>query len=80
MKRCNYYVGCYGFEETKSGFKTMRVVTSINQNETPLFEMNVDPLEFTSEEADVCMRKLIDKGYVAVTLRVPHNRPFMCQN
>ena len=80
MKRCKYYVGCYGFEGTTSGFKTMRVVTKINQNEAPLFEMNVAPLEFTSEEADTYMRKLIDKGFVAVTIRIPHDRPFMCRN
>jgi len=80
MKKCRYYVGCYGFEETKSGFKTMRIVTSINQYENPLFAMDDAPLEFTSEEADTYMRKLIDKGFVAVTLRVPHDRPFMCKN
>jgi hypothetical protein len=80
MKKCEYYVGCYGFERTSSGFKTMRTVTSINQNGVPLFEMNVDPLVFTSEDADKYMRKLIEYGYVAVVMRVPHNRPYMCRN
>ena len=81
MKKCSYYVGCYGFVDTKSGIqKTMRVVTSVNQSGTPLFEMDCMPLEFTSEEADAYMRKLIDKGFVAVTIRIPHNRPFMCMN
>lgn len=80
MKKCKYYVGCYGFERTASGFKTMRVITKINQNGAPLFEMNTTPLEFTSEEADTYMRKLIDMGFVAVTIRIPHDRPFMCRN
>jgi hypothetical protein len=80
MKKCKYYVGCYGFEGMSSGFKTMRVVTKINQNGAPLFEMNVTPLEFTSAEADAYMRKLIDEGFVAVTIRIPHDRPFMCRN
>jgi hypothetical protein len=79
MKKCKYYVGCYGFGETANGFKTMRVVTK-KKNETPLFEMNVPPIEFTSEEADEYMRKLIDKGFVAVTIRVPHDRPYICWN
>ena len=80
MKKCKYYVGCYGFEETKSGFKTMRVVTEIGKTGAPLFEFDDVPLEFTSEEADVYMRKLINMGFVAVTIRAPHDRPFMCRN
>jgi hypothetical protein len=58
----------------------MRTVTSINQDGWPSFEMNVDPLEFTSEEADNYMRKLINAGYVAVVMRAPFNMPFMCRN
>jgi hypothetical protein len=80
MKKCKYYVGCYGFEGTTSGFKTMRTVTSVNQNDTPLFEMNVEPLAFTSDGADDYMRRLIDRGYVAVVMRIPHDRPYMCRN
>lgn len=80
MKKCKYYVGCYGFESTSSGFKTMRTVTSINQNGTPLFKMNVPPFEFTSEEADAYMRKLLNNGWIAVTIRAPYDREYLCWN
>ena len=79
MKKCKYYVGCYGFGDTTNGYKTMRVVTNI-ENGTPLFEKDDVPLEFTSEDADVCMRKLLDDGWAAVTIRVPHDRKYLCRN
>ena len=78
MKKCSYYVGCYGFGGDGS-YKQMRVITKLN-NGTPLFEKDVNPLAFTSNEADKLMRDLIGRGWVAVTLRVPYDRPFMCQN
>jgi hypothetical protein len=80
MKKCKYYVGCYGFEGTTSGFKTMRTVTSVNQNGAPLFEMNVTPLEFTSEGADRYMRELLGRGWVAVTIRAPYDNKYICRN
>jgi hypothetical protein len=79
MKKCKYYVGYYGFGNSVNGFKTMRVVTKI-QNETPLFEKDVAPLEFTSEEADRYMRKCLEKGWVAVTIRAPYENPYICWN
>lgn len=78
MKKCKYFIGCYGFGGDGK-FKTIRIVTKI-QDGTPLFEKDVAPLEFTSEEADMCMRELLDKGWAAVTLRVPHDRSYMCWN
>ena len=79
MKKCKYFVGCYGFGNTTSDFKTMRIVTKI-QNTTPLFEKDVAPLEFTSEEADRYMRELLDKGWSAVVIRAPHDRLNICWN
>jgi hypothetical protein len=79
MKKCKYYVGCYGFCDTASGFKTMRVVTKI-QNTVPLFEKDVLPLEFTSEDADRYMRELLGRGWVAVTIRVPYENQYTCWN
>ena len=78
MKKCKYFVGCYGLDK-ENKFTKMRAVTKIKDG-TPLFETDVSPLEFTSEEADVYMRELLDEGWVAVTIRVPHNRPYMCWN
>ena len=78
MKKCSYYVGCYGFS-TDSDFRTMRVITRL-QDGIPLFEKDVEPLTFTSDEADELMRNLINRGWVAVTMRVPHDRPYMCRN
>lgn len=79
MKKYKYYVGCYGFGDTVSGFKTMRVVTNI-KNDTPLFEKDDIPLEFTSKDADVYMNKLLDDGWAAVTIRVPYHRKYLCWN
>lgn len=79
MKKCKYYVGCYGFCDTASGFKTMRVVTQI-QNAVPLFEKDVAPLEFTSEEADRYMRELLRRGWVAITIRAPYDNKYICRN
>lgn len=79
MRKCKYYIGCYGFGSTANGFKTMRVVTNI-KNGTPLFEKDSAPLEFTSEDADICMRRLLDNGWVAVTIRAPHDREYICWN
>jgi hypothetical protein len=79
MKKCKYYVGCYGFGYTASGFKTMRVVTNI-KNGAPLFEKGNAPLEFTSKDADIYTRKLLDDGWAAVTIRVPHDRKYLCWN
>ena len=76
MKKCKYYVGCYGFGDP---FRTIRVVTKI-QNETPIFEKDNAPIEFTSEEADKCMRELLDKGWAAVVIRAPHDRHKICWN
>lgn len=79
MKKCKYYVGCYGFGPTINGFKTMRIVTDM-QGKTPLFEVGIEPLEFTPRAADAYMRELIDMGWAAVTIKCPHDRPFLCQN
>jgi hypothetical protein len=79
MKKYKYYVGCYGFGDTVSGFKTMRVVTNI-KNYIPLFEKDDVPLEFTSKDADVYTNKLLDDGWAAVTIRVPHDRKNICWN
>ena len=77
MRKCKYYVGCYGF--VIGGVKTMRVVTKI-QNTVPLFEKDVAPLEFTSEDADRCMRELLVRGWSAVTIRVPYENKYICWN
>lgn len=79
MKKCKYYVGCYSFSRDINGFRSMRIITNI-QNGIPLFEKDKSPMEFTSEEADVCMRRLIDEGWVAVTIRTPHDRKHICWN
>ena len=79
MKKCKYHVGCYGFGETTSGFKTMRVVTNI-KNGVPLFEKDDVPLEFTSKDADIYMKKLLDDGWAAITIRVPRDRKYLCWN
>lgn len=79
MKKYKYYVGCYGFGDTASGFKTMRVVTNI-KNGTPLFEKDDVPLEFTLKDADMYMNRLLNDGWVAVTIRVPHDRKYLCWN
>lgn len=79
MKKYKYHVGCYGFGNTASEFKTMRVVTNI-KNGTPLFEKDDVPLEFTSKDADIYMKKLLDDGWAAVTIRVPYDRKYLCWN
>ena len=78
MKKCKYYVGCYG-GLTHSGYSGLRIITKISDG-VPLFEKEVAPLEFASEEADICMRKLLDEGWLAVTIRAPHNRKYLCWN
>lgn len=78
MKKSKYYVGCYALN-IEGDFKLMRVVTSMD-NGVPLFSRVLAPLEFTSNEADKCMRQLLDNGWMAVTIRAPHDRPFMCMN
>ena len=78
MKKCKYYVGCYAHNIT-GDFRLMRVITGI-ENGVPSFSKVLEPLEFTSEEADQCMRQLLDHGWMAVTLRVPHDRPLLCMN
>lgn len=79
MKKCKYYVGCYGYGNSIDGFKTMRVVTQI-KNTVPLFEKDVPPLEFTSEDADRYMRELLGRGWVAVTIRAPYDNKYICWN
>ena len=78
MKKCKYYVGCYALNTT-GDFRPMRVITGI-ENGIPSFSKVLEPLEFTSEEADKCMRRLLDDGWMAVTIRVPHDRPLLCMN
>ena len=78
MKKCKYYVGCYALNIT-GDFKRMRVVTGI-ENGFPSFSMGVAPMEFTSDEADKLMRQLLDNGWMAVTIRAPHDRPLLCMN
>ena len=78
MKKCKYYVGCYAFNIT-GDFRLMRVVTGM-ENGVPSFSKGLEPLEFTSDEADKLMRQLLDNGWMAVTLRAPHDRPYLCMN
>ena len=80
MKKCKYHVGCYGLSASTGGFKQIRVVTGIQNEDTPMFERGVAPMEFTSDGADNYMRRLLDKGWIAVTLRVPHDRERICYN
>ena len=78
MRKCKYYVGCYALNIT-GDFRVMRVITGM-ENGVPSFSKVLEPMEFTSEEADKLMRKLIDDGWMAVTLRAPHDRPLLCMN
>ena len=78
MKKCKYYVGCYGLNAA-GDFRLMRVITGIKDG-VPSFSKVLDPLEFTSDEADKCMRQLLDNGWMAVTIRAPHDRPYLCMN
>ena len=78
MKKCKYYVGCYAYNIT-GGFKLMRVITGM-ENGVPSFSKVLAPLEFASDEADKLMRQLLDNGWMAVTIRAPHDRPFLCMN
>jgi hypothetical protein len=78
MRKCKYYVGCYAHNIT-GDFKLMRVITGMN-NGVPSFSKVLAPLEFTSDEADKLMGQLLDNGWMAVTIRAPHDRPFMCMN
>ena len=78
MKKCKYYVGCYAHNIT-GDFKLMRVITGM-ENGVPSFSRVLAPLEFTSDEADKLMRPLLDNGWMAVTIRAPHDRPFLCMN
>ena len=34
----------------------------------------------SKDEADKCMRQLLDNGWMAVTIRAPHDRPYLCMN
>ena len=61
------------------GYSTLRTVTNIH-NGVPQFEIDVAPLEFTSQDADAYMRKLLDNGWIAVTIRAPHDRKYICWN
>lgn len=78
MKKCKYYVGCYA-RNTTGDFRLMRVITGM-ENGVPSFSKVLEPMEFTSDEADKLMRKLLDDGWMAVTLRAPHDRPLLCMN
>ena len=78
MKKCKYYVGCYAHNIT-GDFRMMRVITGI-ENGVPSFSKVLEPMEFTSDEADKLMRQLLDNGWMAVTLRAPHDRPLLCMN
>ena len=78
MKKCKYYVGCYALNHT-GDFRLMRVITGV-ENGVPSFSKVLAPLELTSDEADKLMRQLLDDGWMAVTIRAPHDRPLLCMN
>lgn len=83
MKKCRYFIGCLGVPYQEGCFKQIRFVTNIDTSaghKIPKFELEKEPLEFSSEEADKVMRELIKQGWLAVTVRVPKDRKNMCYN
>ena len=78
MTKCKYHVGCLT-TPTNSPYPQIRFVTDLRCG-VPRFNKATEAATFTSDEADRIMHHLLKNGWLAVTIRVPADRPQLCTN